>query len=125
MIEILPVSRARVFDGSNTLPIPKCSVPEMMVMCSIPGCQCGGTLKIGGKLQPEHHRHRLIQHPLDDSDFHPGERGKVIPGEFRRVEHNMLACMLRGRLGAAQRAYCARQSEGCGYRFHFVALHCD
>ena len=40
----------RVFDWSKTLPRPMCSVPEMMVMCSMPGCQCGGTLKFGGNL---------------------------------------------------------------------------
>src|SRR5215470_4468490 len=39
-------------------------------------------LKVGRELQPEHDWHRLIQRTLDDGDFHPGERGKIVPSEF-------------------------------------------
>ena len=39
-----PAVSARVFDGSNVSPMPRLSVPEMMVTRSCLGCQCGMTL---------------------------------------------------------------------------------
>jgi hypothetical protein len=48
MIDTLPGPIGRVLEGSKTPPSPIFKVPEMIVMCSMPGCQCGMTLKLGG-----------------------------------------------------------------------------
>ena len=44
MMATLPGVSAWVLLVSKVSPMPVFSVPEIMVMCSVPGCLCGGTL---------------------------------------------------------------------------------
>src|SRR6266850_5504910 len=76
MTETLPGVKGRVFAGSNTLPSPMCSVPEMMVMCSMPGCQCGMTLKLAGNLSRNMIGTGLSSGPSMTAIFTPGSDGK-------------------------------------------------
>src|SRR5882672_9196132 len=76
MTETLPGVKGRVFAGSNTLPSPMCSVPEMMVMCSMPGCQCGMTLKLAGNLSRNMIGTGLSSGPSMTATFTPGSDGR-------------------------------------------------
>src|SRR5215510_3826730 len=76
MIETLPDVNGRVFAASKTLPSPMCKVPEMMVMCSMPGCQCGMTLKLAGNLSRNMIGTGLSSGPSMTAIFTPGSDGR-------------------------------------------------
>src|SRR5215510_5333404 len=76
MTETLPGAKGRVFAASKTLPRPICSVPEMMVMCSMPGCQCGMTLKLAGNLSRNMIGTGLSSGPSMTAIFTPGSDGR-------------------------------------------------
>src|SRR5262245_6900696 len=48
------------------------------------------------EFEAEHDRYGLVQRPLDHGDLHARQGRKVVPGQLRRLQHDVSA-VLRGR----------------------------